>query len=254
MKKLPILIDFDGVIRLGKDFAPDTNIFFEFIADNNLDSYIISNSTLRTGKDIDKYLQDNDLKPAIPAMTAADATVHYVKEHYKRVSVYCVENIKQLFTEYIDDKNPEAVVIGDNGENWNFQLMNDIFKQAYSGAEIVAMHMNRYWYLHGGDLSLDAGAFIRAIEYGSGKEAILIGKPSPIYFQSALKMLGLPSNSEFLMIGDDIESDIVGAQEAGGKGLLIYTGKTKYPLKEGINIKPDYEAQNLTGVIDIIKD
>jgi ribonucleotide monophosphatase NagD (HAD superfamily) len=66
-------------------------------------------------------------------------------------------------------------------------------------------------------------------------------------------MLGLPTNSEFIMIGDDIESDIIGAQKAGGKGLLIYTGKTKYPLNEGINIKPDYEAKNLTEVIDIIK-
>jgi ribonucleotide monophosphatase NagD (HAD superfamily) len=100
---------------------------------------------------------------------------------------------------------------------------------------------------------LDAGAYIKAIEYASGKEAILIGKPSPIYFQSALQMLGLPTNSEFIMIGDDIESDIIGAQKAGGKGLLIYTGKTKYPLNEGINIKPDYEAKNLTEVIDIIK-
>jgi HAD superfamily hydrolase (TIGR01458 family) len=253
MKKLPILIDFDGVIRLGKDPATDTNDFFEFITDKNLDAYIISNSTLRTGKDIAKYLDDNNLKPEIPAMTAADATVHYVKEHYKKVSVYCVNNIKQLFTEYIDDENPEAVVIGDNGDNWNFQLMNDIFQKVYDGAEIVAMHMNRYWYPHGGELSLDAGAFIKAIEYGSGKHAALIGKPSAIYFHSALQMLGLPSNSEFLMIGDDIESDIIGAQKAGGKGLLIYTGKTKYPLNKGINLKPDYEAQNLTEVIDIIK-
>ena len=129
MKNLPILIDFDGVIRLGKDPAPDTNAFFKFISYNNLDAYIISNSTLRTGKDIAKYLEENNLKPTIPAMTAADATVHYVKEHYKKVSVYCVENIKQLFTEYIDDENPEAVVIGDNGDNWNFQLMNDIFQK-----------------------------------------------------------------------------------------------------------------------------
>ena len=253
MKNLPILIDFDGVIRLGKAPAPDTNAFFSFISNNNLDTYIISNSTLRTGNDIAKYLEDNNLQPAIPAMTAADATVHYVREHYKKVSVYCIENIKQLFTEFLDDENPEAVVIGDNGDSWNFKLMNDIFQKVYNGADIVAMQMNRFWYPQGGKLSLDAGAFIKAIEYGSGKESILIGKPSHIYFQSALKMLGLKTNSEFIMIGDDIESDIIGAQKAGGKGLLIYTGKTQYPLQDGLNIKPDYEAKNLTAVIDIIK-
>ena len=217
------------------------------------DVFFRVSGALRTGKDITQYLIDNSLKPEIPAMTAADATVHYVKEHYKKVSVYCVENIKQLFIDFIDDENPEAVIMGDNGDNWNFKLMNDIFQKVYNGADIVAMHMNRYWYPQGGELSLDAGAFIKAIEYGSGKEATLIGKPSPIYFHSALQMLGLPSDSEFIMIGDDIESDIIGAQNAGGRGLLIYTGKTKYPFKERINIKPDYEAQNLTNVIDIIK-
>ena len=253
MKKLPILIDFDGVIRLGIKPAPDAGEFLQFLLDNNIPSYIISNSTLRTGAEITSYLKENKLPANIPAMTAADATVHYVREHYKKVSVYCIESIKQLFTEFLDDENPEALVIGDNGDNWNFQLMNDIFGKVYNGADIIAMHMNRYWYPQDGELSLDAGAFIKAIEYGSGKEATLIGKPSPIYFHSALQMLGLPSDSEFIMIGDDIESDIIGAQNAGGRGLLIYTGKTKYPFKEGINIKPDYEAQSLTEVISIIE-
>ena len=55
------------------------------------------------------------------------------------------------------------------------------------------------------------------------------------------------------MIGDDIDSDIVGAQQAGGKGILIYTGKTNYPLRDDTKIKPDFEAQNLTEVIEIIK-
>ncbi|MCH7771605.1 MAG: HAD hydrolase-like protein, partial [Bacteroidetes bacterium] len=59
---------------------------------------------------------------------------------------------------------------------------------------------------------------------------------------------------DFLMIGDDIESDITGAQAMGGKGILIYTGKTKYPLRDDIKIKPNYEAQNLTEVIEKIKD
>ena len=131
--------------------------------------------------------------------------------------------------------------------------MNDIFRKVFEGADIIAMQMNRFWYPRGGELSLDAGAFIKAIEYGSGKKAVLIGKPSPIYFQSALDLLGFPKGSDFLMMGDDIESDITGAQEMGGKGILIYTGKTEYPLRDDIKIKPDYETQNLTEVIEILK-
>jgi len=118
--------------------------------------------------------------------------------------------------------------------------------------EFVAMHKNKFWYPEG-RLSLDAEAFINAIEYASGKTATLIGKPSPIYFQSALNLLGFPKGSDFIMIGDDIDTDIVGAQQAGGKGILVYIGKTYYPLSDDSKIKPDYEAQNLTEIIEIIK-
>jgi HAD superfamily hydrolase (TIGR01458 family) len=250
--KTPILIDFDGVIRLGNIPAHDAGEFLNFILENNIPSYIISNSTLKTGKGITQFLVDNKLPSEVPAMTATDATLHYVSEHYKKVSVYCVDEINQLFSNYIDDENPEAIIIGDNGEQWNFQMMNEIFNKVYNGVELVAMHKNKFWSPEG-KLSLDAGAFISAIEYASGKTATLIGKPSPIYFQSALNLLGFAKGSDFIMIGDDIDSDIVGAQQAGGKGILIYTGKTEYPLSDDEKIKPEFEAQNLLDVIEIIK-
>ena len=252
MKQIPILIDFDGVIRLGNNPSPDAGEFLNFILENNIPSYIISNSTLRTAEGITQFLIDNKLPSEVPAMTAADATLHYVREHYKKVSVYCADEIKQLFSNYIDNENPEAVIIGDNGENWNFQMMNEIFNKVYNGVELVAMHKNKFWYPEG-NLSLDAGAFINALEYASGKTATLIGKPSTIYFHSALSLLGFPKGSDFLMIGDDIDSDIVGAQQAGGKGILIYTGKAEYPLSSDTIVEPNFEAKNLTVIIEIIK-
>ena len=120
-------------------------------------------------------------------------------------------------------------------------MMNEIFNKVYNDVELVAMHKNKFWYPEG-NLSLDAGAFINALEYASGKTATLIGKPSPIYFHSALYLLGIPKGSDFLMIGDDIDSDIIGAQQAGGKGILIYTGKTEYPLSNDAIVEPDFEA------------
>ena len=254
MSKTPVLIDFDGVIKLGKNPPPDAGEFLEFILTKNIPSCIISNSTLRTGKDVTQFLVDNQLPSQVPAMTAADATLQYVKENYKKVSVYCVKEIRNLFKKFINDESPEAVIIGDNGENWSYRLMNEIFNKVYNGADIIAMQKNRFWYPPGKGLSLDAGAFIKAIEYASGKEAVLIGKPSPIYFQSALSLLGFSKGLDFIMVGDDIESDIIGAQRAGGRGILIYTGKTNYPFKDNTKIKPEFEAQNLMEVIEIIKE
>jgi HAD superfamily hydrolase (TIGR01450 family) len=152
----------------------------------------------------------------------------------------------------IDEENPEAIVIGDIEDKWNYQIVNDIFKKVLAGAYLVAMHKNKYWN-PAGELLIDAGAFITGIEFASSKSAILIGKPSPLYFKAALESIDAKIEDGFFMIGDDIENDIKAAQDIGGKGILIYTGKTKFPLDKRIGIKPDFGAHSLKEVISILR-
>jgi HAD superfamily hydrolase (TIGR01458 family) len=250
---IPVLIDFDGVLRLGSKSAQDAGKFLKYLVDKKIPSHIISNSTLMTSDEVIKFLSDNDIDFGIPAMTAADAALYYVKEHFIKVSVYCVDSIRKNFLEFIDDENPEAVIIGDNGDKWNADMMNEIFRKVQAGAQLIAMHKTRYWAPRNGELVLDAGSYIKAIEYGADREATLIGKPSPIYFGTALSLLGFSIDDEFFMIGDDLESDIAGAQKFGGKGVLIYTGKTKYPIENEAKLKPDLEINNLTEMIEILE-
>jgi HAD superfamily hydrolase (TIGR01458 family) len=253
-KNLPVLIDFDGVIRIGNKPTSDAKEFLQFLYKEKIPSFIISNSTLKTAKDLKEFLKENEMDFGISAMTSADAALNYVKNHYKKVSVFCEENIRENFKEFIDDENPEAVVIGDLGERWNYETMNEIFIKVHNGADIIAMQKNKFWKPDGINLSLDAGAFISAIEYAAGKNAVLIGKPSAIYFYSAIELLNFPKNSSFVMIGDDIETDIQSAQKLGAKGILIYTGKTKYPLADDIKDKPNYEAHSLKDVTSILEN
>jgi HAD superfamily hydrolase (TIGR01450 family) len=152
----------------------------------------------------------------------------------------------------IDEENPEAIVVGDIEDKWNYQIVNDIFKKVFAGADLVAMHKNKFWN-PARELMIDAGAFITGIEFASGKEAILIGKPSPLYFKAALESIDIRIENGFFMIGDDIENDIKASQDVGGKGILIYTGKTKFPLDKSINIKPDFEAHSLKEVMQFLR-
>jgi HAD superfamily hydrolase (TIGR01458 family) len=251
-KKIPVLIDFDGVIKLGNKIAGDAEELFSFLKDNDIPFFLISNSTLRTSEGMLDFIKSNGIQSHIPAMTAVDATISYVKENYKRVSVYCRDNIKPLFKEFDVDEDPEAVVLGDIADKWTYETMNEIFRKVWQGADIIAMHKNRYWEPDGKTITMDAGAFITAIEYATSKEATVIGKPSPIYFQTALKQLGFKADSDFIMIGDDLESDIAAAQAIGGKGILVYTGKTKYPLSDDA-FKPYLGAMNLKEVIHLLK-
>lgn len=249
-KNTPVLIDFDGVIRLVDRIAPDAADFFSFLKSNHIPFFLLSNSTLRTSNEMLEFLKSNGVDMEIPSMTVVDATLQYVKENYKQVSVYCRNNIKALFSEFDTNDNPEAVVLGDIGDGWTYETMNEIFRKVFNGADIIAMHKNRYWEPDGKTLIMDAGSFISAIEYASSKTAILIGKPSPLYFNTALKKLGFDPGSKFIMVGDDLESDIAAAQQIGSMGILVYTGKTKYPLTNG-TVRPDFEAKNLREVVRI---
>lgn len=285
MNPIPLLIDFDGVLKLGDKPAPDIKEFLNFINKKNIPAFVISNSTLKTSADIKDFFEKNNFEFNIPSMTASDAALKYVSENYRRVKVYCTDKIKNLFKEYLVEENPEAVVIGDLADEWSYEILNEIFRDVYNGADLIAMQKNKFWKPDGKTLCLDAGSFITAIEYATGKEGILIGKPSPIYFRTILAYFhetkpghaeiisaskksrqkipkqDLPDGSQvlndfqasFFMLGDDLETDINSAQKIGGKGILIYTGKTKYPLPADIKMKPDYEANNLTEVINILE-
>ena len=252
MKFKPLLIDLDGVLKLGNSPAPDVKDFFEFINESKIPSCILSNSTLRTGELVKEFFNEHGITFSIPAITAFDAALSFVKMNYKKVQVYCRDYLIHHFDGMIDNENPEAIVIGDIEDKWNYQIVNDIFKKVFAGAELVAMHKNKYWNPKG-ELLIDAGAFITAIEFASDKKAVLIGKPSPLYFKAALEKISSKLEESFFMIGDDIENDIKAAQEIGGEGILIYTGKTKYPLEKNTNIKPDFEANSLEEVMSILK-
>jgi HAD superfamily hydrolase (TIGR01458 family) len=88
---------------------------------------------------------------------------------------------------------------------------------------LLALGMTRYWRAEDG-LRLDAAPFVKALEHASGREAVVLGKPSREFYTSALDRLGCAAD-ETIMIGDDIRSDIDGAQNAGIRGLMVKTGK-----------------------------
>lgn len=251
--KLPILIDLDGVLRLDKEPAPHIEEFFEYLKKSKRKACILSNSTLSTANDVRTFFEFNGIHTNIPILTASEAAAMYARSRYRRVAVYCTDHIKTLFNGILDYEHPQAIIIGDYGKKWDFTTMNEIFKKVHEGAEIIAMHKNRYWKTAEDGKLMDVGPFVVAIEYAANKPSTLIGKPSPLYFSSALNLLGFDLSQKFLMLGDDMETDIQAAKNLGADSILIYTGKTQYPLPSDSVIKPDFEAMNLLEVIELLE-
>src|SRR5262245_13935240 len=116
----------------------------------------------------------------------------------------------------------DAVVLGDLGSEMSYDRLNRAFRLLLDGAGLVTLARNRYWQGEDG-LMLDAGPFCAALEHATGKAAILAGKPSRAFFEAALSSTGVPA-SDAAVVGDDIESDVGGGQDAGMRGILVRTG------------------------------
>jgi phospholysine phosphohistidine inorganic pyrophosphate phosphatase len=133
---------------------------------------------------------------------------------------------------------PEAVLVGDLGPAWTYALLQEAFELLMAGAELVAFSRDRY-FQHDGGLALDAGPFVAALEYATGGTARLAGKPSPGFYAAALASLGPAGAGPAAMVGDDLWSDIEGAQRAGLAGWLVRTGKFREEILQQSGIRPD---------------
>ena len=115
--------------------------------------------------------------------------------------------------------------------------MDKAFEFLMNGAAFIALQKNRYWERKGG-LSLDAGPFVAALKYATGRRATAIGKPAEEFFGLALESNSHPA-SVVAMVGDDVELDIEGAQKCGMRAILVKTGKYRDDIIAQLPIRPD---------------
>ena len=132
----------------------------------------------------------------------------------------------------------DAVVLGDLGDRWTYGLLQEAFDQLMAGAALVALSRDRY-FRQGDRLALDAGPFVAALEYAAGTPAEVAGKPSAAFFQAAVSTLGLTPGPGIVMVGDDLWSDVQGAQRAGLQGWLVRTGKFRLDVLQRADVTPD---------------
>ncbi len=120
-------------------------------------------------------------------------------------------------------EHADVVLLGDAGHSFTYESLNRAFRILIEGAPLVALGSNRY-FREGDGLSLDAGPFVKALEYAADTRARVMGKPSSEFFHSAVASLGLDP-AEVVMVGDDVETDVQGALDAGMQAILVRTGQ-----------------------------
>lgn len=233
-----LLIDLDGVLYVGG--APIAGAV-ETVRNlpPELPRCYLTNTTTKSSASLQKKLLDMGFAVDAKEILSAPEAARVYLENKGRPVCKLVLNDEVLgdFSDFEQsDTNARAVVIGDIGNAWTYDLLNGVFRLVMNGADLIALHKNKFWQTEAG-LQMDIGVFVAGLEYVAGKTAIIMGKPSPDFFSAALLRIGLKAE-EVAMIGDDIDTDIGAAQEQGMTGILVRTGKYREAYVRASKFKP----------------
>lgn len=218
-----ILLDLSGVLYTGDDPVPGAILAIKKLSETGLPVRYITNTTRRPRQSIIQSLDKMGFKiDAQDIFTAPIAAKHYLLLNNLNPYLLIHPDLEVEFTD-IKTGKPNAVLVGDAAEGFSYENMNRAFRLLLEGAPLYAMGINRY-FKEGDQFSLDAGPFVIALEYATNVKATVIGKPAKEFYLSAVESLGCTAG-ETIMIGDDVESDVIGAIVAGLQGILVRTGK-----------------------------
>lgn len=235
-----ILVDLDGVMFVGSNIIDGAIAAIAEIKQRGFRSRFITNTSTLSGVSLYKKISGLGFDiTEHEIISATRATLIYLQQFNDPVCyLLLADDVKQDF-EHIrqSDSKADFVIIGDIGDAWSYTLLNTVFKLLINGAQLIAIHKNRFWQTEHG-LQMDIGAFVSALEYAAQQQAIIIGKPSSDFFRAALTELDLPPD-QVAIVGDDIDSDIGGGQNAGLTGILVKTGKYRKAYADNSLVVPD---------------
>jgi HAD superfamily hydrolase (TIGR01458 family) len=235
-----ILFDLDGVLYVSSSAIDGAIEAIKKIRTSGMPCRFVTNTSTLSLASLHKKIQQLGFSiPENEIISAPQAALLYLRQLQDPVCRFLLaDDVKKDFAEF-RQSNTEAeyIVIGDIGNAWSYDLLNEVFNCLMHGAKLIAIHKNRFWQTEHG-LQMDIGGFVDGLEYASGTKAMIIGKPSKDFFQIALDHMGLQAN-QAAMIGDDIDADIGGAQQAGLQGILVKTGKYRKSYADLSAITPD---------------
>lgn len=235
-----ILLDLDGVVYEAGEPVPGAAETIVAIRRAGLPVRFVTNTTRRPRRALAARLRAMGVPVEEDELfTAPRAALSWLEERgVRRLALRVPEAVCGEFARFERvEAGAQAVVVGDLGRNWTFDLLDSAFRLLLDGARLLALQKNRFWKSEEG-LVLDAGPFVAALEYAAGVEAVVVGKPAAPFYEAAAGSMGLPP-FRTAMVGDDIETDVGGAQAVGAAGILVRTGKFREETLARSSVRPD---------------
>jgi 4-nitrophenyl phosphatase len=249
-----VLFDMDGVLYRGNTVLPAVEDMIAFCDQQGIAYACITNNATRTQAQYGQKLTALDIAiPAERVLTSALVTSYYLREHYPRgTTVYAIGmdglNDALFHDGYFmpENEKPHLVVQGADF-TLTYEKLRVGALAIRAGARYVATNPDRTFPSEEG-LVPGAGSILAALQAATDVAPLVIGKPQPTMFQVALEMLQATPDTS-LVIGDRLDTDIAGAQNAGLQSALVLTGVSTAANVEASTVQPDAVFVNLNELL-----
>ncbi|BDU50896.1 HAD-IIA family hydrolase [Haliovirga abyssi] len=247
-----IISDMDGVIYRGKNLIPGAKECVENLLKNNIKFLFLTNNSEQTAIDLIRKLELLGIKGLTEKnfITSAMATAMFLSEQKPGGTAYVIGGgglINELYKVgfSISENNPDYVVVGKT-KSYNFEMIKKAVELINKGAKFIATNPDVIDPIENG-IEPACGALLAPIERATGKSPFVVGKPNAIMMTLAKRKLGVHSE-ETLMIGDRMDTDIIGGLEAGMKTCLVLSGVSTKEMLNKFPYRPNYIFNNISEV------
>lgn len=256
-----LLIDLDGVVYTGREPISGAAGFLAEARRRALKFLLVTNNSTTSPELVADRLRSMHIE-VTPGeiLTSAQAAAAYVCAHAgrgARVRIVGEAGLKQA----VEEEGLVLVEDGQIGADWVITGLDRAFDYAkltaatraiMAGARFVATNGDALLPVEGGQVVPGAGALVAAIHTATGVAPIVVGKPEPGLFEHGLRRLGGLLPEQVAMIGDRLDTDVVGGRRAGLRTILVLSGVTSLDEARLATTQPDAIADDLAHVAQIL--
>lgn len=243
------LIDMDGVLYRGRHLIPGADSFIRELRARHIPFRLLTNNSQRTRRDVvAKVARLGIHVEEEHVFTSAIATARFLALQKPGGTAFVIGEGGLLTALHrngyaVVDHDPDYVVVGE-GRTFNLELVEAAVRMIVRGAKLIATNLDPNCPIEEGTVRPGCGALVALLEMATGVKAFSVGKPSAIMMRAARKELGLTTD-ETTMIGDTMETDILGGVQMGFRTVLVLSGGTTRKDLERFPYRPDVVIESL---------
>lgn len=250
-----VLLDGDGVLWKANDPLPGINAFFDFLSAKGIPWALLTNNNTRTARDYTQKLSGFGIRAGKDSVfTSCTVTADYLLHRFGKNAKLHVVGMDGLITTLAESgfeftvgeqvpSGPVAAVVAGMDRQLNHEKIKIAMRLILDGAAFIATNTDGSFPTPEG-INPGTGMVIGALQFASGTEPYIVGKPQPAIFEAALRALGT-TPGQALMVGDRLETDILGANQLGIPSAAVLTGVTSRDEIRQAEIKPDYIFEDI---------